>query len=252
MATIQGIAGGLSGKMGSVVFRQRGGQTVASQYQPKVANPRTEGQNAARAKFKLMSQLAAIMERGIGTMGATERPARGKETPRNRFFQLNYPLVIIDEDASEVTAKIPMEQLQLTSSFRTFAPNFSAPETQADNISGDVRGIASEITMVRLVVVHYAANDLGGESSQAFISEVQLLDVQNGGFQYTIQRPPGTTPEATLLAYGLIPSESAGSVTLDNIHTVERATSQVVLNKLVRDGLLTETKTVGFRTQYTA
>lgn len=248
MATIQGIAGGLSGKMGSVVFRQRGGQTVASQYQPKVANPRTEGQNDARAKFKLMSQLAAIMERGIGTMGATERPARGKETPRNRFFQLNYPLAIIDEDASRVTAKIPMEQLQLTSSFRAFNPNFKENEPQQNNISGEIRGVASEITMVRLVVVHYS----NSAPAQAFISEVQLLEVENGVAEYSVNRPPNTEGQVTLLAYGLIPSESARNTTFDNIHTVEESTSQIVLNKLVRDGLLTETKTVGFIREYAA
>lgn len=248
MATIQGIAGGLRGKMGNVVFRQRQGQTVASQYQPVVANPRTEGQNAARAKFKLMSQLAAIMERGIGTMGVTERAARGKETPRNRFFQLNYPLVITNEDGNEVQAKIPMAQLQLTSSFRAFSPEITQLEPQPDTLSGKLSGISNEITMVRLVVVHYTNNI----PAQAFLSEVQLLTVEEGQAEYLIERPFNTDSQVTLLAYGLIPSESAGNVTIDDIHTIERSTSQVVLNKLVRDGLLTETKTVGINAQYAA
>ncbi len=248
MATIQGIAGGLSGKMGNVVFRQRRGQTVASQYQPVVANPHTEGQNAARAKFKLMSQLAAIMERGIGTMGVTERAARGKETPRNRFFQLNYPLVVTRENQNEVEAKIPMEQLQLTSSFRAFSTEITQEEPQPNIIAGKFLGIANEIKMVRLVVVHYT----NSVPAQAFVSEVQLLDVEDGQAQYHIERPSNTGAEVTLLAYGLIPSESEGNITIDNIHTVDRSTSQVVLNKLVRDGMLTETKTVGVKAQYDA
>lgn len=251
MATIQGIAGGLSGKMGNVVFRQRKGQTVASQYQPVVANPRSEGQLAARAKFKLMSQLAAIMERGIGTMGVTERPARGRETPRNRFFQLNYPLVVTVEEANEVTAKIPMEQLQLTSSFRAFNANFGLPATERETITGKLRVADDEITMIRLVVVHYSFNLLS-EQSQAFVSEVKTLNVIDGQVEYVINKPANTTKEVTLLAYGLIPSESAGDATLDDIHTVERSISQVVLNKLVRDGLLIETKTAGMNTSYSA
>ena len=88
MATMSGITGTLSGKMGSAVFRVRAGQQVVAQYQPSVANPNTEAQQTARAKFKLITQLAAIMGPGFGTMLVTKRNPRGKGSARNGFVQI--------------------------------------------------------------------------------------------------------------------------------------------------------------------
>ena len=93
MARIQGIAGGMSGKMGNAVFRQHNGETIVSQYQPVVENPNTEAQQVARAKFKLITQLSSIM---APAMGIINRPARQGHNPRTRFVAKNYPLVVAD------------------------------------------------------------------------------------------------------------------------------------------------------------
>lgn len=238
MARLEGITGGLSGKMGSAVFRQSGGKTIASQYQPIVKNPNTQGQQTQRAKFKLMTQLAAIMAPGYGTMGTINRPARGKETQRNAFTRLNMPLVEVSIEGQETTAKIPMEQLKLTSSFRPMPQIEVTAATGSFNVA--LRSeLTTDITTVRIVVVGYVDN-------VATIAEIR--DVPADKFDSESVRFIVGAGNFTVLAYGLIPSESAkASIDLDNIHTPndEDFISAIELNSMVENGSMAETKTVG-------
>lgn len=251
MARLEGITGGLSGKMGSAVFRQSGGKTIASQYQPIVKNPNTEGQQNTRAAFKLMSQLAAVMKDGFGTMGINERPARGRMSQRNAFFKLNYPLVQVTEGTDGVTAKIPMEELQLTSSFRQL-PEFTTAQTVASPAATHVviENIPSEVSTIRVVTVGYRSDSTGAK--QAFIEQITdfPVSVRDRTIDDDITNAPSKTPgeQQTLLAFGLIPSATASKkIDLDNIHTPadENFISAVKLDQMVSDGLMTETKTVG-------
>ena len=232
---MQGITGKLSGKMGSAVFRVREGQQVVTQYNPIVKNPNTEGQQTQRAKFKLMSQLAAIMSPGFGTMSVTTRKAKGKPSQRNAFTQLNFPLVEVTTDDQEVTAKIPMEELKLTSSFR----NIPSLDMLAGvgNISIDFNpGMSEDITTIRTIVVGYTGN---------VATIVDIRDTPKASLPAVVNVEAG---KYTVLAYGLIPSESAkASIDLDNIHTPadEDFISAVELNAMVAEGSMVETKTVG-------
>lgn len=237
MARLQGISGGLSGKTGSYTFRQSRGETIVSQYQPIVKNPNTPAQQSQRAKFKLMSQLAAIMAPGFGTMGVTKRPGKQAPTQRNAFVQLNMPLVEVDSSAdNEVVAKIPMEKLKLTSSFRTI-PAFDV--TGVDGyIALETTQLATDIRTVRLVTVGYVDN-------VAVI--VDIRDVPSAEFNGTVRIdvPAG---KYTVLAYGLIPSASAmASIDLDNIHTPadENFISAIELNTMVAAGVMAVTMTTG-------
>lgn len=239
---MQGITGKLSGKMGAAVFRVREGQQIVTQYNPIVKNPNTAGQQSQRAKFKLMSQLAAIMAPGYGTMGTINRPARGKSTQRNAFTQINMKLVEVDTAGEQVTAKIPMEQLQLTSSFRPL-PAFSGTTEGVTNIDLTISGMDAAIKSVRFVLVGYKNN----------IAEIiDLRDVPTDdyaqGNRANYLNDTLSPGKYTLLAYGLIPSESAlSSINLDDIHTPsdEDFISAVELNAMVADGTMAETKTVG-------
>lgn len=242
MARMQGITGKLSGKMGAAVFRVREGQQVVTQYNPIVKNPNTAGQKAQRAKFKLMSQLAAIMAPGFGTMGVTERPARGKGTARNGFVQKNFGLAETETVGETVTAKIPMEQLQLTDSFRHL-PNLSVTAAEG-RINVEMLSISAEVTTVRVVLVGYSGG--AGQDRQANIQQIVDVPVQDGDLDYTFNSAPAGN--YTVLAYGLIPSESVkSSIDLDNIHTPadENFISAVQLDAMVADGQMAETKTVG-------
>lgn len=223
--------------MGAAVFRVREGQQVVTQYNPIVKNPNTEGQQTQRAKFKLMSQLAAVMAPGFGTMSVTTRKAKGKPSQRNAFTQLNFPLVDVTSEDEQVTAKIPMEELKLTSSFRNL-PELDL-SSQAGGIAVELLGaIPTDVATVRLVTVGYVDN---------VPSIVDLRDVPAASFEQTVAIPVGEG-KFTVLAYGLIPTESAkASIDLDNIHVPsdEDFISAIELNAMVAEGSMVETKTVG-------
>lgn len=240
MARLQGISGGLSGKTGSYTFRQSRGQTIVSQYQPIVKNPNTQGQQSQRAKFKLMTQLAAIMAPGFGTMGVTKRPGKQAPTQRNSFVQLNMPLVEVESSAdNEVVAKIPMEQVKLTSSFRHL-PSISVNATEARKFNVEFNNnLPTEVTTVRLVTVGYSGNI----ATIVDIRDVPKSTIEDNPVEIAVE-----AGEYTVLAYGLIPSESASaSIDLDNIHTPadEEFISAVELNTMVANGTMVETMTVG-------
>lgn len=239
---MQGITGKVSGKMGSAVFRVREGQQVVTQYNPIVKNPNTEGQQAQRAKFKLMSQLAAIMSPGIGTMGVINRPARGKGTARNGFVQKNFALAETESAGDTITAKVPMEQLQLTDSFR-YLPNVQLAAVTG-GIQLDMEDIPAEVTTIRTILVGYSG--AVGEDRQANIQQMVDLPVSDGQVSYEFA--VGSAGKFTVLAYGLIPSESAkSSIDLDNIHTPadDDYVSAVQLDAMVAAGMMAETMTVG-------
>lgn len=241
MARLQGISGGLSGKTGSYTFRQSGGQTIVSQYQPIVKNPNTLGQQGQRAKFKLMSQLAAIMAPGFGTLGTIKRAGHAAPSQRNAFIKLNFPLVETTEAAESVVAKIPIEQLKLTSSSKPLGSLNVDRSGATAEVS--IATASTDIKTVRMVLVGYPS--YGGQS-QPTISRIIDVPVESGEAAFTFD---GLGAEDyTVLAFGLIPSESASINTrLDNIHTPadQDFIGALELNQLVSAGMMAETITMG-------
>ncbi len=238
---MQGITGKLSGKMGSAVFRVREGAQVVAQYNPVVKNPNTEGQQGSRAAFKLMSQLAAVMSPGFGTMSVTKRGGRGTPSKRNAFFGLNYELVSVADTAQGVVASIPMEQLKLTSSFRGVGALSVSGITNGFTV--EINDVPAEVKSVRVVVVNY--NTVGGVK-QAAIASITDFPVSGSTFDTDYEDMPAG--DYTVLVYGIIPTESAaGKISLDSIHTPadDDFVSAVELDKLVSEGAIIETMTVG-------
>lgn len=242
MAKIQGLVGGLSGKMGNAVFRQRYGETVVSQYQPVVSNPNTPAQQNARAAFKLITQLSAIMAPAYGTLGVVTRPARQGRNPRTGFVAKNYNLIVVDpspEAAERVT--IPMEKLQLTDSFRPLPTMTDNSEAGAASVI--ISNLSADIASVRFVVIEYVEM---GEGSQAAIREIKDVPVSSGEVEFNASATDGE--KLTILAYGLIPSAATlAKVDFDNIHTPvdDDFISAVELDKMVRDGEMNVTMTNG-------
>ena len=236
MARLQGISGGMSGKTGSFTYRQSRGQTIVSQYQPIVKNPNTERQQNQRARFKLMTQLASVMATGFGSFIIKTRPEKQRPTQRNAFMQINFHLVQVTDDAAGVTAKIPMEQLQLTSSFRPLPPLTLNGDGM---LTVDMENIPSDVSTVRLVIVGY-------NRGQAEIKN--LVDVPVTGNLFTYENDTLPVGKYTVLAYGLIPSASVRQkIDLDNIHTPadQDFISAIELNAMVENGSMAETITVG-------
>lgn len=213
----------MSGKMGSVVFRVRQGEQIVTQYNPIVKNPNTPAQSSQRVSFKLMSQVAAAMASAI-----INRPARQGQSPRNRFVQQNFPLVETEGN----TAKVAIEQLQLTSS-----ATYLGDVALADNVV-TIDGIPANVTKVRFVEVSYPDS---GDKSKPVVSLIQEVDVTEGEASFT------AGPSTTILAYGLIPTSGAAKVALDNMGVTvdEPFVAQVNLERMVATGQVAVTETLG-------
>ena len=107
---LNGFVGKGTGKLGSSVFAVSGGEQIVRQYNPNVSNPSTDAQVAQRAKFKLMSQVAADLTNVIAI------PKQGLVSSRNLFVSKNIGLVTFSNDE----ASVQYPKLQLTAGTSSF------------------------------------------------------------------------------------------------------------------------------------
>lgn len=101
---LNGVFGKGTGKVGNSVWAVSGGVQIVRPYNPNVSNPNTDAQVAQRAKFKLMSQIAADLARYIAI------PKKGLSSARNQFVSKNIYLCSWDSGA----ASCELPGLQLT------------------------------------------------------------------------------------------------------------------------------------------
>lgn len=249
MSKLQGISGGMSGRTGSFTFRQSRGQTIVSQYQPVVKNPNTEGQRNQRARFKLMSQLAAIMAPAFGTMNVATKAGKLSPSQRNAFSKINMPLVVVETIKEQTAATIPMDKLQLTTSFRNLPSVSLSQDNVNSTLSVEMQNITDNVKKVRVVLVGYGTMSITKASTdtQAYIQEIVDVPVEGGKMQHEFTEMEDG--DYTVLAYGLIPTTSSAStkLDLDSIHTPadEAFISAVMLDNMVSEGEMVETITVG-------
>lgn len=104
MGKVTSLYGKTTGKIGSIVFATSGGETIAREYNPHVANPSTMPQVNQRARMKLMSQLSAALSPVIAMS------KDGLVSRRNKFVKVNFD----NTYASQGVAQISYENVQLT------------------------------------------------------------------------------------------------------------------------------------------
>lgn len=104
MGKVTSLYGKTTGKIGSIVFATSGGETIAREYNPHVANPNTIAQVNQRARMKLMSQLSAALSPVIAMT------KDGLTSKRNKFVKKNFDSTY----ALNGTAQISYENVQLT------------------------------------------------------------------------------------------------------------------------------------------
>lgn len=240
MATMTGITGSLSGKMGTAVFRQRRGQQIVAQYQPHVNNPRSNRQSDQRARFKLMSQLSAIVADCLGgTMSVLSRPERKGRNPRNNFVHDNFgksEAVTVD---NVITATINLTQVQLTNSARPLGTITLDTTIASDRFKVGISAIPDNVSKVRIVA-------LGSSNNGApIVIQNSINDVVDNETSAEVYIPPfAAEKKAVVLVYGLIPLSSKASQDLNNIQIIGNDAS-LVLTQHVLDGSMTETVTIG-------
>lgn len=104
MGKVTSLYGKTTGKIGSIVFATSGGETIAREYNPHVANPNTQAQVNQRARMKLMSQLSAALS---PVLAMTKE---GLVSRRNKFTSKNFSACY----ALNGEAQITYENVQIT------------------------------------------------------------------------------------------------------------------------------------------
>lgn len=104
MGKVTSLYGKTTGKIGSVVFSTSGGETIAREYNPHVANPNTIAQVNQRARLKLMSQLSACLAPSIVMQ------KEGLVSRRNKFTKKNMDACYANGGVAQIT----YENVQLT------------------------------------------------------------------------------------------------------------------------------------------
>lgn len=202
---LNGIFGTGSGKVGNAVFATSAGQQIVRPYQSKVTNPNTDAQIAQRAKFKLLSQLAAAMAPVIVI------PKSGLVSARNRFVKKNLPLATYADDK----ASIELAAIQLTDSNASL-PNLLVSSTgEAGIINVELDSSVSGIfEKVRYCVFKKTENS----KLQLVKTEVVTVDAEDRP-NAEISIRDLTTGNYVIYAYGMNPKNASASVGYNNYDT---------------------------------
>lgn len=175
-----------SGKLGATVYAVNSGVQIAREYQPKVTNPNTEAQQDTRARFKLMSQLSAVMAPVIAIK------KDGLKTARNQFQSINFDIV----EYSNENASINLNLVQLTKSNRSFA-GFSADRSGGTAIAVELLASMAE-TADRVVYIAYGKQ---GDGTLSLLgSKVCSVAGADGKFADTL---PYSEEAVVLYAYAI-------------------------------------------------
>lgn len=175
-----------SGKLGSTVVASVAGFTIARQYNPNVTNPNTDAQQDTRARFKLLSQLSAIMAANLAIR------KKGLTSARNIFTKVNFPLTSFNG----AEAMVDMNRLQITDSSKSMV-DFSVDRSSHTKMAVQLIANATD-AYDRVVYCAYEKNEMG---------EILPLDSivisqpgENGHFEGELAY---TTNAVVVYAYGI-------------------------------------------------
>lgn len=233
MGKIHGLNGVISGKLGNNVLAVRNGMQIVRQYNPYVANPKSEGQVAARAKLKLMSQLAAVMGPYIAI------PKQGVVSARNLFVKKNYPLASYANNEADIT----LASVELTDSVVGF-PGINATRdngvvsvTVATNTFGLTGSAVS-----RVVYIAFAKQSDGDLRFQGQAVATSRGDA--GNWPVSIYAPDSLS--LVVYGYAVRDNTDAARIYFGNMEAPTAETiAKLVVSKVLLESDITLTETKG-------
>lgn len=193
--------GKMNGKAGNMVLATVGGEVLAREYNPNVANPNTEGQQVTRSRFKLLSQLAATMSPVIAIR------KDGLKSARNQFTSINYDKTAVNNNVASVN----LNQIQLTKSNRSMV-GFTATRNGSTSIAVALKANASA-ALSRVVYIMY--EKLTDGTLRLVASETVATAGADGTFPATLA---GNAGSVVLYAYGMKDLESGITTKFGNMN----------------------------------
>lgn len=204
MGIVTSLFGKTNGKIGSIVFSTSGGETIAREYNPNVANPNTMAQINQRARLKLMSQLSASLAPVIAI------PKKGLVSARNAFTKLNFGNSMAENGVAQIT----YENVQLTNG-NLGLPTLEATRAQGSGITVFLAEDASS-AVSRVVYILYRKT---AEQKLQFVSSVIAEGAgANGTFPATL---PYTEGDIVLYAYGMRDTSESASAKYGNMQVAD-------------------------------
>lgn len=217
MGKVTSLYGKTTGKIGSIVFATSGGETIAREYNPHVANPNTIAQVNQRARMKLLSQLSAALSPVIAMT------KNGLTSKRNKFVKKNFGSTY----ALNGTAQISYENVQLTegsaglpqvlASFNT-SPNVppmpivALAEDPSSSISRVVYCVFVKSDESRLTFVASHIATKRGMTLYKFVAEFPELLYDASG------NNPEFTKEYVIYAYGMADTSEKATARYGNLN----------------------------------
>ena len=220
MGKVTSLYGKTTGKIGSIVFATSGGETIAREYNPHVANPSTMPQVNQRARMKLMSQLSACLSPSI------IMTKDGLVSRRNKFTKRNMSACY----ASNGTAQITYENVQLTEGSlglpQIIAEFVVNAETGAEDLQISLATNAA-INVARVVYNIYQKTDEG--KLQLLYSAISEDKSSSGSaFFFSTPAAPFANKELVIYAYGMVDTSEKASAHFGNLN-VQNGTDLAVL-----------------------
>ena len=210
MGKVTSLYGKTTGKIGSIVFSTSGGETIAREYNPHVANPNTSAQIDQRARLKLMSQISAALSPSLAYTRI------GLVSARNKFVKRNFG----SSYALNGTAQVSYENLQLTEG------NLGLPAiyAEASAVGGQrvINAAFVEEPSKNIKRIVYSLFNKSEEGNLSYITSVIVSERTTSGvtgyfISGSIEIPDG---DIVVYAYGMIDTSESATARYGNLNVV--------------------------------
>lgn len=229
---LQGFVGKGTGKLGASVWTVRKGVQVVREYTNKVTNPNTPAQVGQRAKFKLLTQLGAV----VAGDGMFFRNISAGESMRNAFMRANMPAVTLSPTGD--VALLNVGEVVLTDGHTT------APTASFNRTTGVLSVDLSATAMSDIMGIGYAVitlPDVGrviGYSARAEKAEGETT------ITATIVTGPTLMNKTNVLVWGYRFADAAARAKYEAIAATETAdVVSLEFNRMLRERLIEPTQT---------
>lgn len=246
MGKVTSLYGKTTGKIGSIVFSTSGGETIAREYNPHVANPNTQAQVNQRARMKLMSQLSAALSPVIAMQ------KEGLVSRRNKFVSKNFDACY----ALNGEAQITYENVQITEG------NTSLPALRGGGEVGQkgmtlLLGLNTEPSASISRVVYCIFRKTAEGKLEYVESQIvsQRSDQEIVGIFYPLETQVANGFEYVVFAYGMSDTSESATAQYGNLNVVTASDlARLIATRTIsyQDYQFTQTRAITIQSDGTA
>ena len=246
MGKVTSLYGKTTGKIGSIVFSTSGGETIAREYNPHVANPNTQAQVNQRARMKLMSQLSAALSPVIAMQ------KEGLVSRRNKFVSKNFDACY----ALNGEAQITYENVQITEG------NTSLPALRGGGEVGGqgmtlLLGLNTEPSASISRVVYCIFRKTAEGKLEYVESQIvsQRADQEIVGIFYPLETQVANGFEYVVFAYGMSDTSESATAQYGNLNVVTASDlARLIATRTIsyQDYQFTQTRAITIQSDGTA